>query len=134
MISKSSVCHLHTQLRTDAEKPRDQIIRSKNSLLVKLKLTCKKQVRTYHQMVQGFHTDMQTEGFSPEQRRLRRPFRFLFRLQAGGTAEPTLSTSTQPTKYINKKICQRLIDETTNRDIEVTGRYPSGTNSLGEIY
>ena len=42
VISKSSVCHLHTQLRTDAEKPRDQIIRSKNSLLVKLKLTDKK--------------------------------------------------------------------------------------------
>lgn len=84
--------------------------------------------------MQGFHTRIQnTEGFSPEQRRLRRPFRFLFRLQAGGTAEPILSTSTQPTKYINKKICQRLIDESTNRDIEVTG-YPSGTNSLGEIY
>lgn len=98
VISKSSVCHLHTQLRTDAEKPRDQIIRSKNSLLVKLKLKHKNQVRTSHQMVEGFHTRTHTEGFSPEQRRLRRPFRSLFRLQAGGTAEPILSTSTQPTK------------------------------------
>lgn len=42
VISKGSVCHLHTQLRTDSEKPRDQIIRSKNSLLMKLKLTHKK--------------------------------------------------------------------------------------------
>lgn len=56
VISKSSVGHLHTQLRTDSEKPRDQIIRSKNSLLVKLKLTHKKQVRTSYQMVLGFQT------------------------------------------------------------------------------
>lgn len=36
MISQSSVCHLHTQLSTDPEKPCDQIISSQNALLMKL--------------------------------------------------------------------------------------------------
>lgn len=34
MVSQSSVADLHAQFSTDAEEPRDQIIRSKNSLLV----------------------------------------------------------------------------------------------------
>lgn len=41
MISESSVRHFYAQLCTDAEKSRDQIIRSKNPLLVKLKCTQK---------------------------------------------------------------------------------------------
>lgn len=34
MIRQGSVGNLHTQLSTDAEEPGDQIIRSKNSLLM----------------------------------------------------------------------------------------------------
>lgn len=39
IISQSSVGNFHAQFRTDTEESRDQIIRSKNALLVQLKWT-----------------------------------------------------------------------------------------------
>lgn len=100
VISQSSVSHFYTQFCTNAEKSRDQIIRSKNSLLVKLKCTQKNALEYF---IKWYPKVSQTQArarrkYSPMQRRLGRPSRFLFLLLAGGRGEPILLTSIPPTE------------------------------------